>query len=230
MKKITFMAVGILLVIAMVGAGTWAYFSDTETSTGNTFTAGTIVLALDGQDNNEVAYDTTYFNVGNMAPGDIETAYIEIDNSGTLDLLFRVYLDSGTLSDDLDLDSQLLVTVTLNPSGYTPILAGTLYGPANTVLASGVTLNSLLGPPGVMNNLNAAGETPPEPLKTTYLAVYKLDITLPMATPNAYQGAVLTGNLVVEAVQYANQTFEHTDEVVTGGTAFDWANSGTATP
>lgn len=37
-------------VVAMAaGAGTIAYFSDTETSTGNTFTAGIIDIAVDGQ-------------------------------------------------------------------------------------------------------------------------------------------------------------------------------------
>jgi len=30
----------------LIGAGTVAYFSDTETSTGNTFTAGTLDLKL----------------------------------------------------------------------------------------------------------------------------------------------------------------------------------------
>lgn len=44
MKKtiISFMIIG--LVLALIGGGTWAYFSDTETSTGNTFTAGTLNL------------------------------------------------------------------------------------------------------------------------------------------------------------------------------------------
>lgn len=38
------LAIGI--AAAMLGAGTFAYFSDTETSSGNTFTAGTIDLTL----------------------------------------------------------------------------------------------------------------------------------------------------------------------------------------
>ena len=36
MKKILGLAVAALLVMGLVGGGTWAYFSDTETSTGNT--------------------------------------------------------------------------------------------------------------------------------------------------------------------------------------------------
>jgi len=42
------MTIGI--ATAMLGAGTFAYFSDVETSTGNTFTAGTINMVMNGVD------------------------------------------------------------------------------------------------------------------------------------------------------------------------------------
>jgi spore coat-associated protein N len=45
MKKIIGLTIAALLIIGIVGAGTFAYFSDTATSTGNTFTAGTLVLS-----------------------------------------------------------------------------------------------------------------------------------------------------------------------------------------
>ncbi len=49
MKKIA-ISLGIIgVVAAVVIGGTIAYFSDTETSTGNTFTAGTIDISIDGQ-------------------------------------------------------------------------------------------------------------------------------------------------------------------------------------
>ena len=44
MKKIIISFMTIALVLAIIAGGTWAYFSDTETSTGNTFTAGTLNL------------------------------------------------------------------------------------------------------------------------------------------------------------------------------------------
>lgn len=44
MKKIIGLSIAALLVIGIVSGGTFAYFSDTETSTGNTFTAGTLNL------------------------------------------------------------------------------------------------------------------------------------------------------------------------------------------
>ena len=45
MKKIIGLSIAALLIIGIVGIGTFAYFSDTATSTGNTFTAGTLVLS-----------------------------------------------------------------------------------------------------------------------------------------------------------------------------------------
>ena len=46
MKKILGLTVAALLVIGLVGGGTWAYFSDTEESTGNVFSSGTLDLGL----------------------------------------------------------------------------------------------------------------------------------------------------------------------------------------
>ena len=47
-KKILFSFVTIGVVLASVGGATRAIFSDTETSTGNTFSAGTIDISVDG--------------------------------------------------------------------------------------------------------------------------------------------------------------------------------------
>jgi len=44
MKKILGLTISALLIMCVVGGGTWAYFSDTETSLGNTWTAGTLNL------------------------------------------------------------------------------------------------------------------------------------------------------------------------------------------
>jgi predicted ribosomally synthesized peptide with SipW-like signal peptide len=46
MKKIIGLSIAALLIIAIVGVGTFAYFSDTAASTGNTWTAGTLTLGL----------------------------------------------------------------------------------------------------------------------------------------------------------------------------------------
>jgi len=64
-----------------VGAGTFTYFNDVETSTGNTFTAGTLDLKVGGQDDPNVVNIT----LSNMKPGD-DTGYYKwvLKNVGTL--------------------------------------------------------------------------------------------------------------------------------------------------
>jgi predicted ribosomally synthesized peptide with SipW-like signal peptide len=53
------------LVATMAGAGTFSYFNDTETSSGNTFTAGTLDLKVDGQDDPNVVHIV----LSDIAPG-----------------------------------------------------------------------------------------------------------------------------------------------------------------
>ncbi|MFC2051466.1 TasA family protein [Chloroflexota bacterium] len=50
MKKIFGLTVAALMVMGLIGGGTWAYFSDIETSSGNTLTAGTMNLTVDVSD------------------------------------------------------------------------------------------------------------------------------------------------------------------------------------
>ena len=83
MKKILGLTIAALLVMALVGGGTWAYFSDVETSTGNVFTAGTLDLTPD----EATIYVITYGVLDDVAPGwssggaDSWT----LTNSGTID-------------------------------------------------------------------------------------------------------------------------------------------------
>ena len=77
MKKILFSLVALMLVIGLVGAGTSAYFSDTETSSSNTFTAGTLDLTL-----TESA--VAPISLTNMKPGDTASGTITVKNVGSL--------------------------------------------------------------------------------------------------------------------------------------------------
>lgn len=69
----------IALVIGAVGATTAAFFSDTGTSSANTFTAGTLDLKMNTFDNT-----TANWTMPNMAPGDLVSASIALTNTGTL--------------------------------------------------------------------------------------------------------------------------------------------------
>jgi predicted ribosomally synthesized peptide with SipW-like signal peptide len=81
-KKILVSMMVIGLVAALAGAGLYAYFSDTETSTGNTFTAGTLDLKVDGQDDGGTV---AYYTLSNMKPGDVTVYYKWVlKNTGSL--------------------------------------------------------------------------------------------------------------------------------------------------
>jgi len=72
MKKIVISLSVITAVAAIVIGATTAYFSDTETSVGNTFSAGTIDIAIDAQNP-----WTRNYSIGDLKPG--ETGYINFD-------------------------------------------------------------------------------------------------------------------------------------------------------
>ncbi|MFC1846945.1 TasA family protein [Chloroflexota bacterium] len=89
MKKIMVSLMTIALVgIIMVG-GVYAYFSDTETSTGNTWSAESLDLNLDGGNANVVK-----FTVSDVKPGDGDTGTWTVANVGSL----AGYLDLEVIS------------------------------------------------------------------------------------------------------------------------------------
>ncbi|MED4586374.1 TasA family protein [Brevibacillus choshinensis] len=62
--------------LALVGGGTFAYFSDTE-EVNNSFAAGTLDLTVN---------PTVVFDVHNLKPGDFMVRDFDITNSGTIDI------------------------------------------------------------------------------------------------------------------------------------------------
>ncbi len=81
MKKIVFSLAIIAAVGAVVVGATTAYFSDTETSTGNTFAAGTLNLTVDGND----GANTLKFTVTDANPGASGSDTYTLVNAGTID-------------------------------------------------------------------------------------------------------------------------------------------------
>jgi len=97
-----------LLTIAAVAAiatgATGAYFSDAETSNGNSFISGTLDLNLDGGNTNVVK-----FNVSNMKPGNDLIGTWEIKNVGTIpgyvDLKNIAIVNAGGVFTDAENDA-----------------------------------------------------------------------------------------------------------------------------
>jgi len=165
-----------VLVIGLVGAGTMAYFSDTETSEDNTFAAGTLDLDLTG--GGPLPFQVT--SSPGMAPGDTVTGTVTVTNSGTLALRYAM---TTTPDNTSMLDEQLTVVIT-DPSG--------------TPLYSGVLSNAGIGNP-------AQGEQSGDRvLAAGGSEILTFTVTLPAGSDNTYQGLSCTINFVFNAEQTAN--------------------------
>ena len=91
MKKILGLAISAFLIMGLVGGGTWAFFSDPESSTGNILTAGTLDLSLDGAD-----APVTTLDISNAAPGDSGSGSTVIKNDGNIDAELDIAFGSVT--------------------------------------------------------------------------------------------------------------------------------------
>ncbi|MDH4358518.1 MAG: CalY family protein [Candidatus Berkelbacteria bacterium] len=89
MLRIAKSLITILAVAAIAVGATGAYFSDTETSIGNTFSAGSLDLNIDGGNTNVVK-----FNVTNMRPGNQPKGSYTLANVGTI----NGYLDLESIA------------------------------------------------------------------------------------------------------------------------------------
>lgn len=99
MKKIFGLSIAALLVLGLVGGGTWAYFSDPESTGNNVFTAGTLDLDFGGGDEQ----GTVMFNLTNKAPGDNSAANASLSYPATnavaeLDAAFSAVNNVGLAS------------------------------------------------------------------------------------------------------------------------------------
>lgn len=171
---------------AAAGAGTMAYFSDTEESTGNTVSAGTLDLTADGGDG-----AVTTVDVSAVAPGESGGKSTTLKNSGSIDgsvdLIFGSASNSEgdnsepepSTSSDGDLGSVLQVTVSV---GGTAIRSG--------------TFNNVFD--GTEENANvslAAGNSKD----------LTIDWSVPSGAGNEIQGDEVTGDITIELNQTDGQ-------------------------
>ena len=180
----------------LISLGTFAYFSDSASSTGNTFSTGAFHFNI--KDPGTTGH--TVFNVTNMKPGDVATGYIAVtnDSDAGLGMKWHAWIDgSGTLGNVLD------VKVTLNPSGYdTSALTAagyTMAGPANQLITDYAPVSSL----GSGNSV-LVWAAPAVAFAPGWAAVYKVEVRMNAAADNTYQGASYTGAIDFAATQYDN--------------------------
>ncbi len=112
MKKIIGLGIAVAVIIALVTTGTLAYFSDTETSSPNTFTAGVIDLEVDAADEEGVIFAAqdeplpeifNYLPATDIKPGDSGEVTLSLhlkDGSNNADLWMQIttLVDDGGLN------------------------------------------------------------------------------------------------------------------------------------
>jgi len=132
-KKLLLSAMALLLVIGLVGASTYAWFSDTETSTGNTFQAGTLDLKMeDPTTGNWVDGVTQTWTMSNMVPGVSEKfGKIELGSFGSLTGDHLEITCSYAVNDDPDVESDTDKETCLYPERFARYMEITLMAYTN---------------------------------------------------------------------------------------------------
>lgn len=105
-------------MVVVVGA-TRAVFSDTETSVGNTVSAGSIDLKVNGQDGGL----GVLFSAANMAPGHVyQTGCVTLNNAGTLDGKFAFKVTNPVSNDNTLIEPETtagdIAGSEVDPTGY----------------------------------------------------------------------------------------------------------------
>ena len=125
MKKILVSLMAILLAVGLVGAGAFAYFNDTETSTGNTFTAGTLDLTVDGQNDPNVVS----FQVSTISPGWSQKYKWVLKNIGSI--TGKVFVEFSPITNNENLVTEPEAIAEAQPYAYFRPSGSTLGDPVN---------------------------------------------------------------------------------------------------
>ena len=198
----------IILTIAGVTSATVAYFSDTATSSGNTFSSGTMDFRIARPGDTGQAI----FNVSNLKPGEVVTGYLAVVNDSTagLDMKWKAWMPSfsnGTLDDVLE------ARITIRPTEYTEYAAFTsagyiIAGPPNAVLQEWTHIHNLGSGNAILAWNYDCNATPlAEPFRVKWAGIYKIEVRMQATADNGYQGQSFTGDLNFYATQCENNLF-----------------------
>lgn len=103
-KRIAISGLSILTALSLMTGATFAYFSDSGISTGNTFSSGTLDLQLSNSGESFTDNVTATFGGTNMAPGGSEVlGTLHLKNNGTIDANHEDIAFSNSLTQALSL-------------------------------------------------------------------------------------------------------------------------------
>jgi hypothetical protein len=176
-----------LSLATLAGLLTAAIFTDTQALGANTFTTGTVDISA------APASAAVTFN--NMAPGDMVTAPITVSNAGSLQ--FRYAVRSTTTENVLA--AQLDMTIKSNVVTCTN--AG--FGGSGVVLYGAGDLGNTAGL-NVVGDPTQGAQAGDRVVNAAASEVLCVQVSLPLATGNAYQALTTTATLDFIAEQTAN--------------------------
>ncbi len=148
MKKILISLITMAAVAGLIGGGAFAYFNDTETSSGNTFTAGTLDLKVDGKDDGTTVAHVTLSDMKPCADSGYYKWVLKNDGSlpGKLSVTFGAMTnnENGIIEPEIAAEAQ--------PYGYfgaRPTLGHPTDGELGEFLKPGIEPSAVEGMPGV---------------------------------------------------------------------------------
>jgi predicted ribosomally synthesized peptide with SipW-like signal peptide len=200
----------VISVSGIMGGGVFAYFSDTETSTGNTFTAGTLELtynmtatcsdagkvavsipAGNGNDSNGINTQVTF---SNLVPGDSGVITWTITNLGNQPGMLNVL---GRRINDYD-GTNTETEMAAEGTGITGTTPGELDD--NMLLDTYYTLNGVMAPhlTGHMTMVHRSYvslDSLPRTLPAAGVYIIEWDWSIPTTVGNIIQGDTIIVNL-----------------------------------
>lgn len=176
-----------LSMATLAGLLTAAIFTDTQAVGANTFTTGTIDIST--------APASAAVTFANMAPGDVVTAPITVSNAGSLQLRYAVRSTTteNVLAAQLDMTIKSSVAVCTN-AGFGGS-GSVLYGPGDLGNMAGLN---------VVGDPTQGAQAGDRLLNAAASEVLCVQVSLPLATGNAYQNLTSTATLDFIAEQTAN--------------------------
>jgi predicted ribosomally synthesized peptide with SipW-like signal peptide len=97
MKKILGLCLVLIAVVGIIGVATFAYFTDNDTSSGNSFVSGTLDLTINDVDGvTQTLYATGMSPGATVSPSTITLKNIGTVNGATLDIVFSYAESDGS--------------------------------------------------------------------------------------------------------------------------------------
>lgn len=165
------------------GLASSALFSSQDTSSGNSFTAGTVALGT-GQ-------GSAVFTVSGMAPGDVEYGKVPVANDGSMELRYAMS-SSSTNADAKGLATTLTAKVVAIASDATCDASAVSGG---TAIYSGALGSAAFG------STTAGQQAGDRVLAAGTSEALCVAVTLPSATGNTVQGATTSTTLTFDGEQ-----------------------------